>query len=67
MFTGLQLQDKLANFYVKSSLKFDSVSGLDVKKEIVSLFSKKLPEKVLLKNSIVNGYFSELAFFFTNF
>ena len=48
---------KLANFHSKSSLKFNSVSELDVKKEILNLSSKKatrkgdIPAKIL-KNSI---------------
>ena len=54
---------KLANFHSKSSLKFNSVSELDVKKEILNLSSKKatrkgdIPAKIL-KNSI-NAYLSE--------
>ena len=40
---------KLANFYSKSSLKFNSFSQLDVKKEILSLFSKETPEKVIFQ------------------
>ena len=55
---------KLANFHSESSLKFNSVSELDVKKEILNLSSKKairkgnVPAKIL-KNSI-NTYLSEL-------
>ena len=50
----------LVNFHSKSSLKFKSVSELDVKKEILNLSSKKdtgkddIPVKIL-KNSI-NAY-----------
>ena len=40
---------KLANFHSKSSLKFNSVSELDVKKEILNLSSKKLPEKEIFQ------------------
>ena len=46
---------KLANFHSKSSLKFNSVSELDVKKEILNLSSKKatrkgdIPAKILKK------------------
>ena len=36
---------KLANFHSKSSLTFNSISGLDVKKEILHL----LPEKVIFQ------------------
>ena len=56
---------KLANFLSKSSLKFNSVSELDVKKEILNLSSKKadipgdIPAKIL-KNSI-NAYLSQLT------
>ena len=48
---------KLANFHSKSSLKFNSISELDVKKEILNLSSKKatrkgdIPAKII-KNSI---------------
>ena len=51
---------KLANFHSKSSLKFNSVSELDVTKEILNLSSKKatrkgdIPAKIL-KNSIKAG------------
>ena len=54
---------KLANFHSKSNLKCNSVSKLDVKKEILNLSSKKatrksdIPAKIL-KNSI-NAYLSE--------
>ena len=56
---------KLANFHSKSSLTFNSVSELDVKKEILNLSSKKssrkgdIPAKIL-KNS-VNAYLLELT------
>ena len=36
---------KLANFHSKSSLKFNSVSELDIKKEILNLSSKKAIRK----------------------
>ena len=36
---------KLANFQTKFSLKFNDVNELDVKKKILNLASKKLPEK----------------------
>ena len=61
---------RLANFHSKSSLKFNSVSGIDVKKEILNLPSKKatrkgdIPAKTL-KNSI-NAYLSELKILITN-
>ena len=54
---------KLANFHSKSSLKFNSVSELEVKKKILHLSSKRatrkddIPPKIL-KNSI-NAYLSE--------
>ena len=60
---------KLANFHSKSSLKFNIVSELDVKKEILS--SKKatrkgdIPAKIL-KNSI-NAYLSELTILINNY
>ena len=56
---------KLTNFHSKSSLKFNSVSELDVKKEILSLSSKiatrkgDIPAKIL-QNSISN-YLSKLT------
>ena len=61
---------KLANFHSKSSLKFNSVSELDVKKEILNLSSKKATRKgdipaKMLKNSI-NVYLSELAILINN-
>ena len=61
---------KLANFYSESSLKFNSVSKLGVKKEILNLSSKKatrkggIPAKIL-KNSI-NAYLSELTVLINN-
>ena len=61
---------KLANFHLKSSLKFNSVRELDVKKEILNLSSKKatrkgdIPAKIL-KNSI-NTYLSELTILINN-
>ena len=61
---------KLANLDSKSSLKFNSVSELDVKKEILNLSSKKatrkgdIPAKIL-KNSI-NTYLSELTILIDN-
>ena len=36
---------KLANFHSKSSLKFNSVSELGVKKEILNVSSKKATRK----------------------
>ena len=61
---------KLAYFHSKSSLKFNSVSELDVKKEILNLSSKKATKKgdtpaKILKNSI-NAYLSELTFLINN-
>ena len=61
---------KLANFHSKSSLKFNGVSELDVKKEILNLSCKKatrkgdIPAKIL-KNSI-NTYLSELTTLISN-
>ena len=61
---------KLANFHSKSSLKFNSVSELDAKKEILNLSSKKatrkgdIPAKIL-KNRI-NAYLSELTILVNN-
>ena len=58
---------KLANFRSKSGLKFNSVSELDVKKEIFNLYSKKatkkgdIPTKILKKS--INAYLSELTIF----
>ena len=52
---------KLANFHTKSSLKCNSVSEIDIKKEILNLSSKKatrkgdIPAKIL-KNSIIASY-----------
>ena len=60
----------MANFHSKSSLKFNSVSELDVKKEILNLSSKKatrkgdIPAKIL-KNSI-NAYLSEITILINN-
>ena len=51
---------KLANFHSKSNLTFNSVSGLDVMKEILNLSSKKatrkgdIPAKILKKS--INAY-----------
>ena len=61
---------KLANFHSKSSLKFNSVTELDVKNEILNLSSKKATRKgdipaKMLKNSI-NVYLSELAILINN-
>ena len=56
---------KLANFHTKSSLKCNSVSEIDIKKEILNLSSKKatrkgdIPSKIL-KNSII-AYLSQLT------
>ena len=61
---------KLANFHSKSSLKFTSISELDVKKEILNLSSKNatrkgdIPAKIL-KNSI-NTYLSKLTTLINN-
>ena len=61
---------KLGNFHSKSTLKFNSVSELDVKKEILNLSSKKatrkgdIPAKIL-KNSII-AYLSELTILINN-
>ena len=61
---------KLQNFHSKSSLRFNSVSELDVKKEILNLSSKKATRKgdiqaKILKNSI-NAYLSELIILINN-
>ena len=61
---------KLANFHSKSSLKFNSVSELDVKKKILNLSSKKATRKgdipvKILKNSI-NAHLSELTILINN-
>ena len=62
---------KLANFHSKSSLKFNSVSELDVKKEILNLSSKKatrkgdIPAKIL-KSSINTTYLSKLTILINN-
>ena len=61
---------KLANFHSKFSFKLNSVSDLDVKKEILNLSSKKptrksdIPAKIL-KNRI-NAYLSELTIIINN-
>ena len=61
---------KLVNFHSKSSLKFNSVSELHVKKEILNLSSKKatricdIPAKIL-KYSI-NTYLSKLPILINN-
>ena len=61
---------KLANFHSKSSLKFNNVSELDVKKEILNLSSKKatkkghIPAKIL--KSSINIYLSELRILINN-
>ena len=63
-------RSKLESFHSKSSLKFNSVSELDVKKEILNLSFKKatrkgdIPAKIL-KNSI-NAYLSELIILINN-
>ena len=63
-------RNKLADVQSKSGLKFNSVSKLDVKKEILNLSSKKatrkgdIPAKIL-KNSI-NAYLSELTILINN-
>ena len=60
----------MANFHSKSSLKFNSVSEHDVKKEILNSSSTKatrkgdIPAKIL-KNSI-NAYLSELTILISN-
>ena len=60
----------LANFHSKSSLKFNSVSELDIKKEILNLSSRKATRKgdipvKILKNG-VNAYLSELTILISN-
>ena len=40
---------KLVDFHSKSSLNVNSVSELDVKKEILNFLPKKLPEKVIFQ------------------
>ena len=61
---------KLAIFHSKSSLTFNSVSELDVKKEILNLSSKKatrkgdIPAKIL--KSSINAYLSELTILINN-
>ena len=61
---------KLANFHCKSSLRFNSVSELDIKKEILNLSSRKATRKgdipvKILKNG-VNDYLSELTILINN-
>ena len=53
---------KLANFHSKSSIKYNSISELYVKKEILNLPSKKATRKgdtpaKILKNSVSLTYF----------
>ena len=53
---------KLANFHSKSSIKYNSVSEIYVKKEILNLPSKKATRKgdtpaKILKNSVALTYF----------
>ena len=61
---------KLPNFHSKSSSTFNSVSELDVKKEILNLSSKKttrkgdIPAKIL--KSSINAYLSELTILINN-
>ena len=63
-------RSKLESFHSKSSLKFNSVSELDVKKEILDLSSKKanikgdIPAKIL--NNSISAYLSELIIFINN-
>ena len=56
---------KLANFHSKSSLKFNSVIELDVKKEILNLSSTKATRKgdipAKIPKSSINAYLSELT------
>ena len=67
VFRGLNWQI----FIYKSSLKFNSLSKLEVKKEILNLSPKKatrkgdIPAKIL-KNSI-NAYLSELKILINNY
>ena len=61
---------KLSNYHSKSSLKFNGVSELDVKKEILNLSSKKATRKgdilaKILKNGI-NTYLSKLTILINN-
>ena len=61
---------KLANFHSKSSLKFNSVSELDIKKEILNLSSRNATRKgdipvKILKNG-VKAYLSELTILISN-
>ena len=62
---------ELTNFQYKSNLKFNSVSELGVKKEILNLSSKKATRKgdvsaKIIKNNI-NTYLSELMILINNF
>ena len=60
---------KLANLHSKSSLKFNSVSEHDVKKEILNLSFKKATRKgdilVNILKASINGYLSKLKFLLT--
>ena len=62
---------ELTNFQYKSNLKFNSVSELGVKKEILNLSSKKatrkgdVPAKIIKNN--INTYLSELMILINNF
>ena len=61
---------KLANFYSKARIKSNSVSKLDIKKEILNFSFKKATRKgdiqvKILKNSI-NSYLSELTILINN-
>ena len=60
---------KLANLHSNSSLKFNSVSEHDVKKEILNLSSKKATRKgdilVNIIKASINGYLSKLKFLLT--
>ena len=60
----------MANFHFKYSLKFNSVSKLDIKEEILNLSSIKATRKgdnpaKILKN-IINAYLSELTLLINN-
>ena len=57
---------KLANFPSESSLKFNSVSELDVKKEIFNLSSKKVDIPANILKISINGYLSELTILINN-
>ena len=62
---------KLANIHSKSSLKFNSISGLYVKKEILNLYPKKSYQKRWYSSqdtkSSINTYLSELIVLTENF